>query len=451
MLTGSAFVAAFVTIVALMIVAISIFRIHPFLAILGAAGILGFLCLDLNTTLDVILQGFSGVFITVGLIVILGTLSGLILEHTGAALKMSEVVVKIFGPKHPNASLVVMGWISSISIYCDSGFIILNPVRKAIVKRLQTSSVATTVALANGLFLSHCLIPPASGPIAAAGALNIENNLILVIAFGLLASIPSLFVICFFSRFIGKRVKDINERDLSEKAFVQTYEELLASYGQLPNAFLSFLPIFLPIALMGASSFSAMLGIDSPFLVFLGRPVIALAIGFFSSLILLHKSGKSKDLYNLTSNALTTVGPILFITGSGSALGKIIGESPLIPFFAEHSGTLSSMGVFFPFLFAALLKTSQGSSTVALTTTASVVAPMLEQLGLDTPAQTALAVTAIGSGALTLSHVNDSYFWIVLKFGELSNTLDCYRSHVLCSALIGVTSILTTFVISLFL
>lgn len=451
MLTGSTFVIAFIAIVVLMITAISAFRIHPFLAIMAAAFVLGALFLDCTETLDVMLQGFSGTFVSIGIIVIMGTLIGMILEQTGAALKMSDIVVKCFGSKRPSVSMAVMGWIASISVFCDSGFVILNPVRKAIVKQLKTSSVAATVALSLGLFLSHCLIPPTPGPIAAAGALHAEQNILLVIAFGTLVSIPSLIAVCLFANFIGKRVKDKNEQETNEDALVKSYDELVASYGRLPNAFLSFTPILLPIVLMACASFCSMSGKHIPIVDFLGKPTAALPIGFLASLILLFNSGKMKDLYDLTNDSLKIAGPILFITAAGSALGKIVGASPLIPFLSEHSNVLGTMGIFFPFLFAAILKTAQGSSTVALTTTAGIVAPMLAQLGLDSPALTALTVAAIGAGAMTVSHVNDSYFWVVLNFGELKKASDGYKTQALGSMLVGLTTMAGVFVLSLFI
>lgn len=451
MLSGAAFLTSFVVVIALMIVAISVLHIHPFLSIIAAAFTLGALCLDLNTTLDVMLQGFSGTFITIGLIVIMGTLIGLVQEHTGAALKMSDSIVKTFGPKHPNASLAVTGWIASISVFCDSGFVILNPVRRAIVKRLQISSVSATVALSTGLFISHCLVPPTPGPVAAVGILGIEHNMLLVMAFGVVVSIPALVATCLFARYIGKHVKDRTELNQKNNNVTKTYEELVASYGKLPNAFLSFLPILLPIVLMGGSSVCSLAKINAPLLIFLGKPVVALPIGFIASLPLLVVSNKLKDLYDLTNEALMTSGPILFITAAGGTLGKIVSAGPLIPFLTEYTNVLSSLGLFFPFIFAAILKSSQGSSTVAITTTSGIVAPMLVQLGLDSPALNALLVTAIGAGAMTVSHVNDSLFWVVVKFGELTKTIDGYKSHVLGTAIAGLTSIITVFIISLFL
>ena len=453
MLSGYSFLIIFAIAIAAMIAAISVLRIHPFLSIMATAFILASLCLKLDQVVDTIASGFSSVFANIGLVVILGSLIGLILEHTGAALKMSDVVVRLIGPKRPDVSLAIIGWLTSISIFCDSGFVILNPIRKAIVKRINVSSASTSVALATGLFISHCLIPPTPGPLAAAGALGMENNLLPIVLLGTIVSIPALIVACLFAAFVGKRVKDKTESLQTNREIdaVQTYEELLASYGKLPNALMSFLPILLPLLLMGASSFCAMKNVHTPIVDFLGKPIVALTTGLLASLALLFSTKKTKELYDLTSNALTISGPILFITGAGCALGKAVGVSPLIPFLTEHSNFLSTMGLFFPFIFAAILKTSQGSSTVAISTTAAVVAPMLAQLGLDSPALTALTVTAIGAGAMTVSHVNDSYFWVVMKFGELTKTIDVYKTLTLSTLLAGITSILTAFIVSLFL
>ena len=451
MLSGAPFAVAFVAVIAVMILAISVWRVHPFLSILGAAVILGALCLNLDELADTVTGGFSATFGSIGIIVLMGTFMGVILERTGAALKISDAVVRALGAKRPNASLAVMGWLVSVSIFCDSGFVILNPVRKAIVKRIAASSVAATVSLSMGLFLSHCLVPPTPGPVAATGLLGIESYTVYVVAFGVLASLPALAVACLYARFIGKRVKDAEEAAAEKENIVTSYEELLASYGTLPNAFLSFLPIVLPLVLMSAASICTLADFKNAAILFFGKPVVAVPAGFLASLPLLCSTRRRVKLNDCVEEGIRAAGPILFITSAGGALGKVVGASPLIPFLTEHSEILSSLGIFFPFLFAAILKTAQGSSTVAITTTAGVVAPMLGALGFASPMLQALTVTAIGSGALVISHVNDSYFWVVTKFGELSKTSDGYKTVAAASFLVGAASMLTVYVISLFL
>ncbi len=450
MLSGVALIIAFVIAIVVMIVAISKFKIHPFLSIMGVSLILALLSLDISTIADTIGAGFSSTFSSIGIVIIFGALIGLVLERTGAALKMSDSVVKLVGQKHPELAILLMGWIISIPVFCDSGFVVLNPIRKAMVKRTQTSSVAMTVALSMGLYISHCFIPPTPGPIAAAGTLGVGDNLLLVMGLGALISIPALVAGYFFAKFIGKKVKDRGETGTSDKEeVVQTYEELVAAYGDLPNAALSFAPIVVPIILMGVASAFSMAKISVPVIDFLGKPVIALAVGVIISVILLATTKKMKEFYSITAETLKTVGPILFVTAAGGVLGKVISAGSMVTYITEHSSVLEALGIFFPFILAAILKSAQGSSTVAITTAAGIVAPLLPQLGLGSPARAALTVIAIGAGAMTVSHANDSYFWVVTNFGDME-VEDGYKTQTLGTLVIGLASMVGVLIVSLF-
>lgn len=450
MLSGIALIIAFIIAIVVMIVAISKFKIHPFLSIMGVSLILALLSLDISTIADTIGAGFSGTFSSIGIVIIFGALIGLVLERTGAALKMSDSVVKLVGQKNPELAILLMGWIISIPVFCDSGFVVLNPIRKAMVKRTQTSSVAMTVALSMGLYISHCFIPPTPGPIAAAGTLGVGDNLLLVMGLGALISIPALIAGYIFAKFIGSKVKDRSETSASDKQeTVQTYEELVASYGKLPGAVLSFAPIVVPIILMGVASAFSMAGLTVAVIDFLGKPVIALAVGVIISVVLLVTTGKMGEFYDITNETLKTVGPILFVTAAGGVLGKVISAGSMVTYITEHSSVLQALGIFFPFLLAAILKSAQGSSTVAITTAAGIVAPLLPQLGLDSPARAALTVIAIGAGAMTVSHANDSYFWVVTNFGDME-VEDGYKTQTLGTLVIGLASMIGVLIVSLF-
>ena len=451
MLSGIALIIAFVIAIVAMILAISKLKIHPFLSILGVSLILALLSLKLSDIPGTIGAGFSGTFSSIGIVIIFGALIGLVLEKTGAALKMSDSVVKLVGEKNPELAILLMGWIISIPVFCDSGFVILNPIRKAMVKRTRTSSVAMTVCLSVGLYVSHCFIPPTPGPIAAAGTLGVGDNLLLVMGLGALVSIPALAAGYFFAKYIGSKVKDKYEASQSEKEeIVQTYEELVASYGKLPSAGLSFAPIVVPIILMALSSAFNMAKISVPFITFLGTPIIALAVGVIISVFVLNATDKMGEFNGITEETLKTVGPILFITAAGGVLGKVISAGSMVTYITEHSTILSTMGIFFPFVLAAILKSAQGSSTVAITTTAGIVAPLLPQLGLGSSARAALTVIAIGAGAMTVSHANDSYFWVVNNFGDM-DVKDGYKTQTLGTLIIGVASMIGVFVLSLIL
>lgn len=454
-MSGIPLIIAFVIAIVLMIVAISKLKIHPFLSIMTISLLFGIVAgIPLTDIPGVIGTGFSNTFKSIGIVIILGALIGTLLEKTGAALKMADVVVKMVGKKRPELAMLIMGWIVSIPVFCDSGFVILNPIRKALVKRTMKSSVASTIALSMGLYISHCFIPPTPGPIAAANTLyeglGMETNLLLVMGFGALCSILPLIASYFFAVFMGKKVKAADDVDMNKNEVVQTYEELVASYGKLPNAFLSFAPIILPVILMGLSSALSMAGTKLALITFLGTPIIAIAVGVIFGIILLGSQKKMSELQEITNETLKVTGPILFITAAGGVLGTVIANTSMVDFIKQNSTTLATLGLLFPFLLSAILKTAQGSSTVALTTTAGIIAPMLTTIGLGTSPLAALTVIAIGAGAMTVSHANDSYFWVVTNFGEMK-VEDGYKTQTLGTLIVGIASIINVYLVYLFI
>lgn len=454
-MTGVPLIIAFVLAIALMIVAISKWHIHPFLSIMCVSILLALVAgIKIDTIPTVIGQGFSGTFTSIGIVIILGALVGTLLEKTGAALKMADCVVKLVGKKNPELAMLLMGWIVSIPVFCDSGFVILNPIRKSLVQRTGKSSVASTVALSMGLYIAHCFIPPTPGPIAAANTLygqglGMEANLIQVMGIGALCSIFPMVAAYFFAIHIGKKVKAKDE-PVDDGTTKQTYEELVASYGKLPSGFASFAPIIVPIILMGLSSALSMAGKSVPVVAFLGTPIIALAVGVILGVCLLASAGKLGDFYEITNDTLKTVGPILFVTAAGGVLGKVISSSNLIDFIKNNAEVLKTMGYLFPFLLAAVLKTAQGSSTVAITTSAGIIAPIMQSVGFTSPVSAALVVVAIGAGAMTVSHANDSYFWVVTNFGEME-TEQGYKTQTVGTLIIGLASLIEVLLLSIIL
>ena len=321
-MTGIPLLITFFLAIVLMIVAISKWKIHPFLSLMGTSLLLAIVVgLPLAKIPGIIGAGFSGTFASIGIVIILGALIGLILEHTGAAIRLADVVIRCVGEKHPQLAMMLMGWIVSIPVFCDSGFVILNPIRKAICKKIKgISPVGMAVALSGGLYTSHVFIPPTPGPIAAAGSLGVADNLAAVILVGICASIPALLAAYLFSLHIAKKnisVKETNEENaLAEK----DYDELVRSFGQLPGAAASFAPIVIPILLMALGSIVTMAGMQGVMatgIKFLGTPIIALTVGLILAVYLLASTGKMKDFYDVTDQTMKTVGPILFITAAG--------------------------------------------------------------------------------------------------------------------------------------
>lgn len=457
-MSGIALIITFVIAIAVMILAISKWNVHPFLALMGVSLLLAIVIgLPLKDIPGVIGSGFSGIFSSIGIVIILGALIGTILEKTGAALKLAEMVVRLVGRKHPQLAMELMGWVVSIPVFCDSGFVILDPIRKALRKKTQFSSVAMTVALSAGLYTSHVLIPPTPGPIAAAGTLGIGDNLFMVIVIGAIVSIPSLVIAYFYANYIGKKVQ--SGEDLGEEEEGVDYDTLLKSFGDLPNGLLSLAPILMPILAMALGSLSAALkwkGAMAGFLAFIGTPIIALTIGLLFGILLLVQRSEMKYFNTMTTETLKVVGPILFITAAGGVLGKVIASAGFVAFMQEHATVLAAVGIFFPFLISAILKTAQGSSTVAITTTAGIMgsiaesSSMMTALGLASPMAAVLTVMAIGAGSMTVSHANDSYFWVVTNFGKLKPE-DGYKTQTMVTLLQGLASIIFIWLFSLIL
>ena len=462
-MTGLPLIFVFILAIVLMIMAISKFKIHPFIAIMTISLLLGLVAgipltdktlgdgTKVSGLASVIGAGFSGTFSSIGIVIILGALIGTVLEKTGAALKLADLVIKLVGKNNPVLAMEMMGWVVSIPVFCDSGFVILNPIRKALVNRTAASSVAMTVGLSSGLYISHVFIPPTPGPIAAASTLGIGENLLLVMGMGALCSIFPLIAGFFYARYIGKKVKSADEADMGEIG--KTYEELVAEYGKLPSGANALAPIVVPILLMAlssAASMAGMTGLGGDIIKFLGTPIIALAVGTLFSIIQLKAAGKIGDFYEITNETLKTVGPILFVTAAGGVLGKVISSTDMVNYIKDHASVLSTMGIFFPFLLAAILKSAQGSSTVALTTTAGIVAPLLTMLGLESPVRITLACMAIGAGAMTVSHANDSYFWVVTNFGAMTPEKG-YKTQTIATLVLGIAGILEIFILSLIL
>ncbi|MDR1835959.1 MAG: GntP family permease [Fusobacteriaceae bacterium] len=440
---GIALVIAFVIAIIIMVVAISKWKIHAFLSIMGVSVLFALVAgLKLTDIPGIIGAGFSGTFTSIGIVIILGALIGNILEKTGGALKLSDMVVNLVGKKKPELAVLLMGWIVSIPVFCDSGFVILNPIRKALAQRTKTSNAAMAVALSAGLYTSHVFIPPTPGPIAAANTLGAGDYLLLVIGIGCLISILPLIAGYLFSKYIGKKIPA--EVKAAEGETVKSYEELVKDFGTLPGGFAALAPILVPIVLMALASIASMAkmtGTFSDILKFLGAPVIALAVGTIFGISLLFSQNKGNTFFKLTDDTLRVVGPILFVTAAGGVLGRVVSSSSLVEFIKTNAVSFSTIGIFFPFILSAILKTAQGSSTVALTTTAGILQPLLAVLGITTPALTAVTVMAIAAGAMTVSHANDSYFWVVTEFGGIE-TKDGYKTQTLMTLVIGLASMI---------
>ena len=476
-MSGIALIIIFAAAIAIMVVAISKWHLHPFIAILLTALIFGIVSgIPLPQMTTLIGSGFSKIFAGIGLVIIFGTLMGTILEQSGAALKIADCIIKLLGKRHPVLSMAIMGWVVSIPVFCDSGFVVLNPIREALVKKTQSSPVAMTVALSGGLYLSHVFIPPTPGPLAAAETLGLSGNLLLVMGMGLLCSLFPMFLLILFSNYIGKRISCSTDASTNTASSSSTtsacttnastgtpsanstdadriaaeYNAIIEKSGKLPSTALSFAPIIVPIILMSLASILQRAEMQQQLkdvVLFLSNPTIALAIGLLFATFLLKRGSGFEEM---VENSLKRSGPILFITAAGSVLGNIVAGSPLVGFITDNAQVLNGLGLLFPFLVAAMLKSSMGSSSVAIITAAGIVAPFAEAMGLASPIGLTLICMAVGAGSMTVSHSNDSYFWVVTKFGRM-DIKSGYKTQTLATLILGLGALAELYIISLFI
>ena len=463
-MSGIALIVCFVIAIILMIVMISKFKVHPFLALMSISLVLAVVAgIDLSKIPAMIGVGFSGTFKSIGIVIIFGTIIGTVLEKTGAALKLADMVVKLVGQRRPELAMLIMGWVVGIPVFCDSGFVVLNSIREALYKKISASPVAMSVALSGGLYASHVFIPPTPGPIAAAGTLGLGGNLLLVIIMGTVVSVPVLVAVYFFSKSIAKSVT-ISDKE-ADATITASYEELLKKFGKLPCGFLSLAPIIMPIIFMAVGSVVDVLAkqgmLDKAALLpkiflFLGNPIIALAIGVIFCVFLLAETKKMREFDHITNESLKIAGPILFITAAGGVLGNVITEAGFVNFIKENASTIKAIGIFFPFIISAVLKTAQGSSTVAIITTASIMGAfsadnsLMHTLGFTSEISAALCVMAIASGAMCVSHANDSYFWVVTNFSKMTADQG-YRTQTAMTFIMGVVGMISVYILSLVL
>ena len=429
-------------------------KLSPFLALLAAAFVGAFAFrLPLEEIIPTITESFGKTMGNIGLVILFGTMIGVILERSGAAIAMADALIKLIGTRFPTLTMSVIGYIVSIPVFCDSGFVILNSLKKAIANRAKVSLVAMSIALMTGLYATHTLVPPTPGPLAAAANLEVTDSLGLLIGLGLIvAAVSAGAALLFANRFLKK---DIELLPLPDEETEASYEELKAQYGTLPNAFAAFLPILVPIALICLSSIAKLPalpfgeGLVALTVNFLGTPVIALALGLIAAVFLLRGTGKLVAFNEQIRDAIVIAAPILMITAAGAAFGGVLGKSSITTFLSENLATLG-LGIAVPFLISAALKTAQGSSTVAMVTTSAMLLPLLPALGLGSTTGAVLAVLAIGAGAMVVSHANDSFFWVVSQFSRIP-TATAYRTLTPATAIQGVSAFAAIWVLSLFL
>ena len=414
------------------------FRVHPFFALIIACFITGLgVQLSFAEILTLIRNGFGDVMSKLAIIIVLGTTIGVLLEKNGSTNVMATSILKLVGQKNSSLALSVTGFIVGLPIFCDSGYIVLNGINRSMIRRTGIGAATMSISLASGLYAVHCLLPPHPGATAAAS--NFGVDLGKMILYGILIAIPAMLIGHWWAVYAGKKTKT----DISSTG--EANEEIIAG----PNAFAAFLPVVIPILLMALRSFLTLDKNENGNLAnvinIIGDPAIALAIGVVLGIIT-GKQSKHSLAFQL-STAVEKAGGILVIIGAGGAFGAILAATNIGDHFKENLD-LKMMGIWFPFLLTCLIKTAQGSSTVAIITASSIVFPLLPILGLDSENAKLLTVLAMGAGSMMVSHSNDAYFWVISKFSDI-DVRTMLRVHSVASVLMGLITMIIIYFLSL--
>lgn len=387
-------------------------KANAFISLLATALVMGLLSgMGGSATVAAITKGFSGTVKSIGIVIIFGIMLGNYLDAAKGTNRMAYDTVRLVGQKHAGLAMAITGYIVSIPVFSDAAFVILTPLVKAIHKKTRIPLAILAVSLSAGLLATHVYVPPTPGPLAAAGLLGIDIGR--AILYGMFAAIFMTLAGWLFAELYFRNKPDRFYTFRDDAA--QQEDEATVSIDDdkdLPGSLASLLPLLVPICLILLNTTCSMvLPEGAPVLSvvsFIGDSNIALAIGAMLAIVTLGKRLGGKAIIDIMDKTLKDAGPIVFITAAGGALGQVLKESGAGDSLAQMVLNTGLPFILIPFVISGLLKVVQGSGTVAVTTAATLCAPIASSLGLDP----ILIFLASGAGARLCCHVNDSYFWV---------------------------------------
>ncbi|KUG58529.1 gluconate permease [Nesterenkonia jeotgali] len=417
--------------VALLIFFVLRTKIHAVLALIIAASIAGLAAgMAPDEVIDSITTGFGSTLATIGLVIGLGVMMGRILEVSGAAEKLAYTLIRWLGKKKEEWALAGAGFIISIPIFVDSAYVILSPLVKSLSRTTGRSILTLGISLAGGLILTHHAVPPTPGPLGAAGIFGVSIGE--MILWGIILTLPALFLIVLYAKIMGPRIEAMIEADTGEaltptEAFDEFQARAEEREKELPSLFLAILPILLPIVLIFFNTISAYIAdagiLDLPatlvsIAAFIGNPVIALLAGVLVAIYGLTRRQSRQGTLDDMEHGVQAAGIILLVTGAGGALGAVLRDSGTGDSIGAWVAGLPLPTIMIPFLIATVVRIIQGSGTVAIITAASISAPILAQVP---DVNMVLAAQAAALGSLFFGYFNDSFFWVVNRMLGVKN------------------------------
>ena len=437
--------------VVLLITLVTMTKVHAFLAILLSAmtvalvgGVPG------GEIPGIITSGFGGTLGSIGIIIGLGVIMGKIFEVSGAAETMARTFIKLFGKGREEIALAVTGFIVSIPIFCDSAFVILFPIAKALSQKTRRNLLVLSGALAIGLGVTHTLVPPTPGPLFVAEAFGVSIGSMIV--WGIIVGIPMTITSVLYIRWVGKDIILIpNEDGVIEEVDVVNVNladlKLDESKKDLPSVLMSFAPIIFPLVLILMKQIWGQFGDVPGFVQFIGHPVVAVSFGTLIAIYgLAHKTEKT-TLLNYMDAGIKSAGIILLVTGAGGALGNVIKTTGVGNYIAEGITDWGIPAILLPFIIATLVRFIQGSGTVSLITAASISAPILATLDVN-PVLAALSAMV---GGMFFSYFNDSYFHVINRSLTLTDSKKQLKFWSGATTVAWATGIVVVLILNIFM
>ena len=400
-----------------------------------------------------ITSGFGGTLGSIGIIIGFGVMMGQIFEVTGAAKRMAYTFLKLFGKKREEEALAFTGFIVSIPIFCDSGFVVLAPIAKAISKATKKSVIALGVSLAAGLVITHSLVPPTPGPLGVCGIFGIDVGKFILLT--LVLSVPMAIACIAYARLVlaKKYHRIVNDNgNIVETPYEEPDYEKAFSMDMtgVPGALESFMPLILPIILILINTVASALGKTGgamQVLIFLGQPIVAVGIGLLAAIFTLGRRLDRQTCLVEMEKGMMSAGIIMLVTGGGGALGQIIKDSGLGTFMAEGLAQTAIPIVVLPLIISTAMRFIQGSGTVAMTTAASISAPIIIAAG----ANPLLGAVACCVGSLFFGYFNDSYFWVVNRTLGVSEAKDQLRVWSVTSTVAWAVGVVEILILNIFM
>lgn len=442
-------------------------KVQAFLALIICTvivGVVGGMPL-LNTTIEVdgvektfgivnsITSGFGGTLGSIGIIIGFGVMMGQIFEVTGAAKRMAYTFLKLFGKKREEEALALTGFLVSIPIFCDSGFVVLAPIAKAISRATKKSFIGLGVALAAGLVITHSLVPPTPGPLGVCGIFGIDVGSFILLT--IVLALPMTIACIAYSRlYLSKKYYRIPNEDgeVVEAPYREPdYDGAFAmDMSGVPGALESFMPLLVPIVLILINTVATAVGATTgimEILIFLGQPIVAVGIGLLVAIFTLGRKLDRHTCLSEMEKGMMSAGIIMLVTGGGGALGQIIKDSGLGNFMAEGLAQTAIPIFVLPLLISTAMRFIQGSGTVAMTTAASISAPIIIASG----ASPLLGAIACCVGSLFFGYFNDSYFWVVNRTLGVSEAKDQLKVWSVTSTIAWAVGVVEVLVLNIFM